>query len=78
MGREGSAQRRQPCRKETDDQAGQLLVVWPGAPEALPPRVIAYVWDTTLPVGTIGKSEKAGTPTYVVVRSGEAEASEAF
>jgi hypothetical protein len=61
------------CRKETDDQAGQLLVVWPGAPEALPPRVIAYVWDTTLPVGTICKSEKAGTLTYVVVRSGEAE-----
>jgi hypothetical protein len=61
------------CRKETDDQAGQLLVVWPGSPDALPPRVIAYVWDTTQPVGTSCKSEKASTLTYVVVRSGEAE-----
>jgi hypothetical protein len=61
------------CRKETDDQAAQLLVVWPGPPDALPPRVIAYVWDTTQPVGTICKSEKAATLTYVVVRSGDAE-----
>jgi hypothetical protein len=61
------------CRQETDDQAIQLLVVWPGSPEALPPRVIAYVWDTTQPVGTICKSKKAGTLTYVVVHSGEAE-----
>jgi Protein of unknown function (DUF3047) len=61
------------CRKETDDQAGQLLVAFSGSSEPLPSRVIAYVWDTTQPVGTICKSEKAGAVTYVVVRSGEAE-----
>jgi DUF3047 family protein len=31
------------------------------------------VWDTTAPVGTICKSEKTGTVTYVVVRSGPAD-----
>lgn len=61
------------CRKETDDQAGQIFVAWPRSPEALGSRIIGYVWDTTQAVGTICKSEKTGTVTYVVVRSGEAD-----
>jgi len=61
------------CKKATDDQAGQVFVVWPRFPEAVRSRIIGYVWDTTLPVGTICKSEKTGTVTYVVVRSGSAE-----
>jgi hypothetical protein len=61
------------CRKATDDQAVQVFVVWPRFPEALRSRIIGYVWDTTLPVGTICKSEKTGTVTYVVLRSGSAE-----
>ena len=36
-------------------------------------QIIGYVWDTTQPVGTICKSEKSGTVTYVVLRSGSAE-----
>src|SRR5881628_855631 len=63
------------CRKATDDQAGQIFVVWPRFPEALRSRIIGYVWDTTQPVGTICKSEKTGTVTYVVVRSGPADLS---
>jgi len=61
------------CRKATDDQAGQIFVVWPRFPEPVRSRIIGYVWDTTQPIGTICKSEKTGTVTYVVVRSGEAE-----
>ena len=61
------------CRKATDDQAGQIFVVWPRFPEAVRSRIIGYVWDTTQPVGTICKSEKTGTVTYVVVRSGTAD-----
>jgi DUF3047 family protein len=61
------------CKKATDDQAVQLFVVWPRFPEAVRSRIIGYVWDTTQPVGTICKSEKTGTVTYVVVRSGTAE-----
>ena len=61
------------CRKATDDQAGQVFVVWPRFPEAVRSQIIGYVWDSTEPVGTTCKSEKTGTVTYVVVRSGPAE-----
>jgi hypothetical protein len=57
-------------RKATDDQAAQLFVVWPRFPEAVRSRIIGYVWDTTAPVGTVAKSEKTGTVTYIVVESG--------
>jgi hypothetical protein len=58
------------CKKAVDDQAAQLFVVWPRFPEAVRSRIIGYVWDSTQPVGTVCKSEKTGTVTYVVMRSG--------
>jgi DUF3047 family protein len=61
------------CKKATDDQAAQVFVVWPRFPTQVRSRIIGYVWDTTEPVGTICKSEKTGTVTYVVVRSGAAD-----
>jgi hypothetical protein len=61
------------CKKATDDQAAQLYVTWPRFPEAVRSRVIGYVWDSTLPAGTICKSEKHGIVTYLVVRSGTAD-----
>jgi hypothetical protein len=61
------------CKKATDDQAAQIFVVWPRFPEAVRSRIIGYVWDTTQPVGTICKSEKTGTVTYVVMHSGSAD-----
>jgi DUF3047 family protein len=61
------------CKKATDDQAAQVFVVWPRFPEAVRSRILGYVWDTTQPVGTVCKSEKTGTVTYIVVRSGTAE-----
>jgi hypothetical protein len=60
-------------RAATDDQAGQLYVIWRRFPELLRSRVLGYVWDTTAPAGEIIKSQKAGTVTYVIVRSGPAE-----
>jgi hypothetical protein len=60
-------------RKETDDQAAQLYVVFPRFPTAVRSRIIGYVWDTTAPAGTITASKKTGTVTYVVVRSGQAD-----
>jgi hypothetical protein len=62
------------CRKASDDQAAQMYVVWPRFPEAVRSRIIGYVWDSTLPVGTVCKSEKTRTVTYVVLRSGSADA----
>ena len=61
------------CKKATDDQAVQVYVVWPRFPEAVRSRILGYVWDTTEPVGTVCKSEKTGTVTYFVIRSGTAE-----
>jgi hypothetical protein len=61
------------CKKATDDQAAQVFVVWPRFPTAVRSRIIGYVWDTTEPAGTICKSEKTGTVTYVIVRSGPAD-----
>jgi hypothetical protein len=57
-------------KKETDDQGAQIYVTFPRFPQAVRSRIIGYVWDTTAPVGTVAKSEKAGTVTYVVVKSG--------
>ena len=62
-------------KKETDDQAAQIFVMWERFPKLVRSRIIGYVWDSTAPVGTIAKSEKTGTVTYVVVRSGTAELS---
>jgi hypothetical protein len=61
------------CKKATDDQAAQVYVAWPRFPESVRSRIIGYVWDTTAPVGTVCKSEKTGTVTYVVLRSGAAD-----
>jgi hypothetical protein len=61
------------CRAATDDQAAQIYVSWPRFPQALRSRIIGYVWDSTAPVGTVCRSEKTRTVTYIVVRSGPAE-----
>ena len=57
-------------KKALDDQAAQIFVVWPRFPEAVRSRIIGYVWDSTAPAGITAKSEKTGTVTYVIVRSG--------
>jgi len=61
------------CQKSIDDQAAQVYVAWLRAPEAVRSRIIGYVWDSTAPAGTICKSEKTSTVTYVVLRSGSDE-----
>lgn len=60
-------------QRAADDQAAQLFVVWPRSPEFLRSRILGYVWDTTAPPGTIARSEKTGTVTYIVIRSGPAD-----
>ena len=58
------------CQKSTDDEAAQVYVAWLRSPEAVRSRIIGYVWDSTAPAGTICKSQKTPTVTYVVLRSG--------
>ena len=50
--------------------AAQIYVVWPRFPALLRSRIIGYVWDTATPAGTVILSQKTGTVTFVVARSG--------
>ena len=61
------------CQKSTDDEAAQVYVAWLRSPEAVRSRIIGYVWDSTAPAGTICKSQKTATVTYVVLRAGADE-----
>lgn len=61
-------------RKESSDLSGHLFVVWPRQPAMLRSRLIGYVWDPKIPADTFEPSRKTGTVTFVVVRSGTAEA----
>jgi hypothetical protein len=54
----------------TSDATGHIFVAWPRFPALLRSRLIGYVWDPAVPVGTIIPSRKTGTVTFVVVRSG--------
>src|SRR5439155_208601 len=51
---------------------GHIFVAWPRFPALVRTRLIGYVWDPALPVGSIVKSRKTGTVTFVVVGSGAA------
>jgi len=61
------------CKESTDDEAAQVYVAWLRPPEAVRSRIIGYLWDSTAPAGTICKSEKISTVTYIVLRSGPGE-----
>ena len=61
------------CKESTDDEAAQVYVAWLRPPESLRSRIIGYLWDSTAPAGTICKSEKISTVTYIVLRSGAGE-----
>lgn len=63
-------------KTSTDDQAAQLYVMF--TPDFLRKEVIAYIWDSTAPKGTVG--EPSFPPVYpflrikvIVVESGNAE-----
>jgi len=60
-------------RKETDDQAGQLYVVFPRFPEQIRSQIIGYVWDSVAPKGMVLDSPSANPPPtkIVVLESGE-------
>jgi len=56
--------------KSTSDATGHLFVIWPRFPAIVRSQLIGYVWDPVLPVGTIVKSRKTSTVTFIVARSG--------
>ncbi len=60
-------------KRETSDAAGHLFAVWPRFPAFLRSRLIGYIWDPVLAVGTVLSSQKTATITYIVARSGESQ-----
>jgi Protein of unknown function (DUF3047) len=60
-------------KRETSDAAGHLFAVWPRFPAFLRSRLIGYIWDPVLPIGTTLPSQKTATITYIVARSGAAQ-----
>jgi hypothetical protein len=57
--------------RATSDATGHLFVVWPRFPSLVRSRLIGYVWDQQLPIGSVVQSRKTGTVTFIVVRSGD-------
>jgi hypothetical protein len=57
-------------KRATSDTTGHIFVVWPRFPAMLRSRLIGYIWDPSQPVGSIIKSQKTGTVSFVVARSG--------
>jgi hypothetical protein len=57
-------------KKETDDQAGQIFVLFPRFPSLINTRSMGYIWDTQAPKGLTGTSPAYGKAKYVVLQSG--------
>jgi len=57
-------------KRETDDQAGEVYVLFPRFPTLINTRSIGYIWDALTPVGTAGTSTAYSKMKYVVLQSG--------
>lgn len=60
-----------PRQHAASDATGHLFAIWPRVPAFARSRLIGYVWDPRLPVGTVVPSQKASTVSFIVVRRGE-------
>jgi hypothetical protein len=61
-------------RRETDDQAAQLYIVFPRFPAMFRSRILGYVWDGTAPAGSSLASVNTSLARIMVVESGPAKA----
>jgi len=57
-------------KRETDDQAGQIYVLFPKFPTLVNIRSVGYIWDSQAPVGLSGTSTAYGKMKYVILQSG--------
>jgi len=60
-------------KRETDEQAGQIYVVFPKFPKTLNTRSVGYIWDSQAPVGFSGTSTAYSKMKYFVLQSGPAK-----
>ncbi len=54
-----------------DDQAAGVYVVFPRFPSMINSQLLAYVWETSAPVGTVLRNRRNPMIHYIVVRSGK-------
>ncbi len=57
-------------KRETDDQAGQIYVIFPRFPSLVNSRSMGYIWDNQAPVGLAGTSTAYNKMKYVVLQNG--------
>lgn len=57
-------------KRETDDQAGQIYVIFPKFPAMVNSRSVGYIWDSQAPVGFSGTSTAYSRMKYIVLQSG--------
>lgn len=60
-------------KRETDDQAGQIYVIFPKFPAMINSRSVGYIWDSQAPVGFSGTSTAYSKMKYVVLQSGSSK-----
>jgi hypothetical protein len=60
-------------KRETDDQAGQIYVVFPKFPTMINSRSMGYIWDSQASVGLSGTSTAYSKMKYVVLQGGPAK-----
>ncbi len=54
-----------------DDQAAGVYVVFPRFPSMINTQILAYIWETSAPVGTVLRNRRNPMIHYIVVRSGK-------
>lgn len=60
-------------KKNSDDQAAQIYVVFPKFPSQINSRMLGYIWDSSAPINSEVTSNKLSTIKYIVVKSGANE-----
>jgi hypothetical protein len=60
-------------KREADDQAGQIYIIFPRFPSLINSRSLGYIWDAQAPIGLAGTSTAYSRMKYVVLQSGEAK-----
>ena len=57
-------------KRDTDDQAGQVYVLFPRFPTTVNTRSVGYIWDSNAPRGSSGTSTAYSKMRYFVLQSG--------
>ncbi len=63
-------------KRNTDDESGQLYILFPKFPTTVNTRSVGYIWDSTAPKGYSGTSTAYGKMKYFILQSGSSGASQ--